>query len=61
MYLLNFSLTVFCFIWFYLVLCLPVFVIELLVLSMLVKGLVCGGLCGVFISLFIVFHIIITD
>jgi Na+/proline symporter len=52
MYLLNFSLTVFCFIWFYLVLFLPVFVVGLLVLSMCIEALVSGVLCGVFISLF---------
>jgi hypothetical protein len=51
-YVLNFSLAVFCFIWFSLVLFLPVFVVELLILSMFVEALVCGVLCGVFISLF---------
>jgi hypothetical protein len=40
-YLLNFSLAVPCFIWFYLVLFLHVFVAELLVLSMFVEALVC--------------------
>jgi hypothetical protein len=38
MYLLNFSLTIFCIIWFYLVLFLLVFVVELLVLSMFVEA-----------------------
>jgi hypothetical protein len=40
MYLLNFSVTVFCFIWFYLVLFLLVFVVELLVRSMFVEALI---------------------